>query len=153
MDAREAARDDRGAAEQPRRQRGVLAAAAFAVVRVADDDPLHALRLVVARDRRRSSAPVSPVSTFDRLAALAGVGVDRAHEQVVAELVEVAAVAQPRAGGRDVVGRRLALGLQSTGMSMKSLPSHAGHGSISCSRSLVGRSPSSMLLPSSGGAT
>ena len=42
---------------------------------------------------------------------LAGEGVGRAHEHVVAELVEVAAVAQPRAGRRDVVGRGLALGL------------------------------------------
>src|SRR5262245_60462405 len=38
-------------------------------------------------------------------------------------------------------------------MSRKSLPSHAGHGSIICSRSLVGLTESVMLLPPPAGAT
>ena len=46
----------------------------------------------------------------------------------------------------------LPLVLISTGMSRKSLPSQAGHGSSSCSRSLFGSTFSSMSLPSSGGA-
>src|SRR6267154_2072556 len=47
----------------------------------------------------------------------------------------------------------LPLVLIRTGMSTKSLPSQADHGSISCSRSLLGSTCNWMLPPSSGGAT
>src|SRR5262245_14985468 len=52
VDPRKAAHDDGGAAQQPRREGRMLTARAFTIVRVADDDPLDALRLVVARDGR-----------------------------------------------------------------------------------------------------
>src|SRR5207245_158556 len=51
VDPREAARDDGRAIQETRREGGVLTATAFPVVRVADDDPLDALGLVVASDR------------------------------------------------------------------------------------------------------
>src|SRR5262249_52755234 len=49
VDAREALRDDRGAAEPARGEGGVLAAAALAVVRVADDRPADAAGPMGAR--------------------------------------------------------------------------------------------------------
>ena len=52
--------------------------------------------------RRRKSTP-SPAASIER--------VDDAEEQVAADVLEVAAVLEPLAGGRDVVGRALALGL------------------------------------------
>src|SRR5215210_936477 len=52
VNPREAARDDRGPAEETRDQRGVLAARAFTVVRVADDYPGQTLRLVLAGHHR-----------------------------------------------------------------------------------------------------
>ena len=103
------------AAEQARRQRGVLAAAALAVVRVADDDPACAERLVARARSRRTRTSCSPVSTLRPWPTSPRERVARAREQVVAELVEVAAVAQPRAGRRDVVGGRLALRLHEDG--------------------------------------
>src|SRR5712692_10363960 len=47
----------------------------------------------------------------------------------------------------------LPLAFTSTGMSLKSWPSHAGHGSISCRRSLLGSTFRVIALPSSGGVT
>src|SRR5207244_708147 len=83
--------------------------AAFAVIVVADGNPLDPMGLVV------------PSNLADRLSLFAGEDVDpgtglaiegvgRAHEHVVAELIQVAAVTQPRTGGRDVVRRGLAFG-------------------------------------------
>ena len=105
MNPREAAHDDGGAAEETRRERGVLAARALTVVRITDDHSLDALRLVVARDRRERLPGLSRQDVL----FLAG----RAHEHVVAELAEVAEVAQPGSGGRDVVGGGLALAFRS----------------------------------------
>ncbi len=114
VDARKAAGDHRGAAEKPRRQCGMLAAAAFAIVEIADCDPADAARLIVTGDPRKRLVALARQHVL-ALAGLAGEGVGRAHEHVVAELVEVAAIAQPRAGRRDVVGRGLALGLEQHG--------------------------------------
>src|SRR5207245_10331373 len=111
VDSREASHDDRGGTEKARREGGMLAARAFTVVRVADDHPLDALGLVVAGDRREGLSRL-PGEDILALAGLARVGVGRAHEHVVAELVEVSAVAKPRARGREVIGRGLALALQ-----------------------------------------
>ena len=49
------------------------------------------------------------------LAGLAGERVDDAEEQVAGDVLEVAAVPEPRAGRRDVVGGALALGLHQHG--------------------------------------
>ena len=50
VDSREATGDDRRAAQEPGRQRSVLATTTFAVVIVADYDPLQALALVIPRN-------------------------------------------------------------------------------------------------------
>ena len=50
MDAREASDDDRRPAQEPWRQRGMFAAAALAIVVVARDDLLAAMRLIVPGD-------------------------------------------------------------------------------------------------------
>src|SRR5215471_5756727 len=87
----------------------MFAAAAFTVIVVADRDPSNSVSLVV------------PSDLTDWLSLLAGQHVNastgltvervcRAHEHVVAELVQMPAITQPRAGRRDVVGRRLAFG-------------------------------------------
>jgi hypothetical protein len=60
---------------------------------------------------------VLAVERFLALAGLAGEGVDGAEEQVARDVLEVAAVLQPLAGRRDVVGGALALGLQQHGRS------------------------------------
>ena len=105
----------------------MLAATAFPVVRVADDDPLDALGLVVASDRGEGLPRLSREDVL-ALAGLARIGVGRAHEHVVAELFEVSAVAQPGARRRDVVGRRLALGLQEHGHVLEVLAVPRGPG-------------------------
>src|SRR5688572_20835029 len=101
VDAGEAARDDGGAAQQARAEGGVLAARALAVVLVADHDPLHALAAVVLRDGGDGLRGLAGEHVL-ALAGLAGVGVDRPHERVLAELLEVTPVAEPGAGRRDV---------------------------------------------------
>src|SRR5438105_3222185 len=110
VDAREAPRDHRPAAEVPRRHRRVLAARALAVVLVADHHPADAPRLVVTGDLGERHAPLAR-QQVESLARLAGERVDGAEEHVVADAVEMAAVQEPAARGRDVVGRRLAFGL------------------------------------------
>ena len=88
----------------------VLARRALAVVLVADGDPAHAGVAGVAGDvGERLGGRRAPGSGPARLA---GEGVDHAEEEVAGDVLEVAAVLQPRAGGRDVVGGALALGLQ-----------------------------------------
>ena len=114
MDARERLRDDRRAAEIARGHGGVLAARALAVVLVADHDPLLPRRLVGARHPGHLDAAL-PGQQIDRFAALSGEGVHGAQERVVADLVEVAAEAQPEARRGDVIGCCLSLGLQEKG--------------------------------------
>ena len=55
---------------------------------------------------------VSPSSGSFPVPASPGEGVDRAEEEVAGDVLEVAAVLEPRAGRRDVVGGALALGLE-----------------------------------------
>src|SRR3984893_4995967 len=88
----------------------MLAAAAFAVIAAAPRDPLYALRLVMAGDLGDRLVLLA-AQHIDAFAGLVVEGVDRAHEHVVAELVEMAAETQPIPGRRDVIGRGLALGL------------------------------------------
>src|SRR5215831_16091509 len=84
----------------PPSRRGESAAAALAVVVVAHDHPARVGRAQLARALR------------DSLRRLARERVSGAQEQVVAELVQVAAEAQPGTGGRDVIGRGLAARLE-----------------------------------------
>ena len=102
--------DHRSAAQQARAQRGMLTAAAFAVIAVADGHPFDPLSLVVAGNLGDWLVLLA-AQYVDAFASLVVEGVDRAHEHVVAEPVEMAAEAQPIPGRRDVVGRGLALGL------------------------------------------
>ncbi|MNL02163.1 hypothetical protein D3C87_1226620 [compost metagenome] len=110
VDACERTGDDRRAAEVTRRHGSVLAAGAFAVILVSDDDPALAAFLVGAGDLGNVEPRLAGQDVLG-LAALAGPSVDGPHEEVVGDLVEVAAVAQPGAGRRNMVGGRLALGL------------------------------------------
>src|SRR5215813_14780849 len=88
----------------------MLPATAFAVIAVADGHPFDTLRLVVAGDfsDRLVFLAAQHVDAFARLVAE---GVDRPHEHVVAELVEMATETQPIPSRRDVVGRGLAFSL------------------------------------------
>src|SRR5437762_4255533 len=110
VDAGEALDEDDGAAQVARRHRRVLAARAFTIVLVADDHPAHALGLELARDLREGLRR-APRERVDALARLAAERVHGAEEHVVADLVEVTAVAEPRPGRRYMIGRRLALRL------------------------------------------
>src|SRR5262249_58464968 len=95
VDAREAPNDDRGTAEIARRHRRVLAAAAFAVILVSDDDPLHAGRLELARDLGER-LPAGAGERIHALARLPGERVGGAEEHVVADLVEMPPEPEPR---------------------------------------------------------
>src|SRR5207249_6342971 len=101
VDAREAPDYHRLAAEIARGHRGVLPARSFAVVLVADHHPGHALRLVGARDLREGD-PALAGEHVEALTGLAGERVHGAEEHVVADPVEMAAIEQPPARGRDV---------------------------------------------------
>ena len=111
MRANERAKIDLAVAEAGLHRR-VLARRALAVVLVADGAPsaMPASCVVLGdvgerlRLRRRAGPCPSP--------AVAGERVDHAEEQVAGDVLEVAAVLEPRAGRRDVVGGALALGLQ-----------------------------------------
>ena len=110
VDAGEAAGYDGGASEEPGGEGGVLAAASLAVVVVADYDPADPGVPVVLGGLGEGAACLAgeDISSF---AGLAGEGVGRAHEHVLAELGEVAAVLEPRPCGGYVVGGGLALRL------------------------------------------
>ena len=103
VDPREATGDDRGPAEQPWRQRGVFAAAALAIVSVADRHQLTPARPAVPRDVGER-AGLTVVHVGSSLAGVAREGVVRPDEHVSLNCLEMAAEAQPRAGRRDVVG-------------------------------------------------
>ena len=64
VDAGEGLDQHRASTQVARLQRGVLAAAALAVVLVADHDPLQAACLVVARNRRHRAVLTSHLRTF-----------------------------------------------------------------------------------------
>src|SRR5476649_1388315 len=89
----------------------MLAAAAFAVIRIADDHPwLPRGPILTGRLRRRET--IFTGVDIRRLADLARISVGRPVEQVVAEFIQMSTKVQPWTGGRDVVGRRLAAGFQ-----------------------------------------
>mmetsp|Transcript_6859 Transcript_6859/g.11772 ORF Transcript_6859/g.11772 Transcript_6859/m.11772 type:complete len:328 (-) Transcript_6859:1491-2474(-) len=119
MNPREAACDDRRAAQVPRLKRRVLSGGAFAVVLVANYRPPHPSRLVGARHRRhvRQLARQPILHRVDLVVR----SIDGADEHVVADVVEMAAVLEPRSGHADVVGRALALHLQQDGQPVKVL--------------------------------
>mmetsp|Transcript_36260 Transcript_36260/g.102163 ORF Transcript_36260/g.102163 Transcript_36260/m.102163 type:complete len:601 (-) Transcript_36260:497-2299(-) len=102
--------DDHGrAAEVPGLQRRVLPAAPLAVVLVPDHDPADARRLVVPGSLR--DGLVIARELVLHAVGLVVLVVDGSDQHVVGDVVEVAAVLQPRARHADVVRGRLALGL------------------------------------------
>ena len=103
VDARKRACDDRQPAQEARLERSVLARRALAVVVVADDDPLDAVVAVVRRDLRHA-APLARDLVLD-LVRLAVLGVDRADEAVLRDVLEVTTVLQPGTASRDVIRR------------------------------------------------
>mmetsp|Transcript_24095 Transcript_24095/g.75512 ORF Transcript_24095/g.75512 Transcript_24095/m.75512 type:complete len:373 (-) Transcript_24095:1175-2293(-) len=109
VDARERLDDHRAAAEVARLERGVLAGRALAVVLIADHHPRDARGLV--RARGGGHGVEVPGHLVEDLVGLAVLVVDGADEHVVGDIVQVAAVLEPRARHGDVVGGALAPGL------------------------------------------
>eukprot|EP00053_Salpingoeca_punica_P020385 m.211399 g.211399 ORF g.211399 m.211399 type:complete len:843 (+) comp18318_c0_seq1:197-2725(+) len=126
VDAGEALDDDGAAAEVARLEGGVLARAALAVVLVADDHPVDVLALVEA-GHRRDGVVLAGDGVEDRVGLAVGL-VDGADQHVVADVVQVAAELEPRAGHADVVGRALALGLDEDLHVLQILAVPAGEG-------------------------
>ena len=105
VDPRERAHDDRPSAHIARLHRRVLTRRALAVVLVADGDPLDAGLLVLTRQvgqRLHGSVP-----RVEAVSVTVGERVRHPGEEVLRDVREVAAVAEPRAGRRDVIGRAL----------------------------------------------
>src|SRR5207244_8468579 len=82
-------------------------AATLAVIAVADSYPPGPVRLVVPGDLANRLSLLAS-QDVDPCPGLAVEGVGRAHEHVVAELVQMTAVTKPRPRRRDVVRRSLA---------------------------------------------
>lgn len=104
VNARETPRNHRHPTQEPRLERGVLAAGSLAVVPVADDAPSDAGVSVGFRDFRDCGDGVC--EEVESLAAESS-GAERAFgagEEVVGDVFEVAAVFVPRAGRGYVVG-------------------------------------------------
>ena len=122
MNARKTPRDYRHAAQEPRLERGVLAAGSFAVVPVADDAPSDAGVSVGFRDFRDCSDGVC--EEVESLAAnrFAAEGAFGTGEEVVGDVLEVPAVSVPWASGGDVVGCTFAWGLLSVRSSIGDTP-------------------------------
>src|SRR3569833_2770724 len=109
VDASKAASDDGKAAEMARFQSGMFSRRSLAVVPVSNHDPLDPLLLVVAGDSRHG-IELTRGLVLD-LVRLAVSLVDGTDQHVVGDVVQMAAIAEPRAGHGDVVCRRLPLGL------------------------------------------
>src|SRR5438477_7280214 len=98
MYARKTSGNDCRTPKQPWRQGCMFATAAFAVVLVADDDPFDAMGFVETSYLGKRLV----VFARDQVASLTGHPgecVDKPHEHIVAELVEMAAIAQPWTSG------------------------------------------------------
>ena len=113
-DASEGTGDDDVAAAEADFHGGVLAARAFAVVFVADGDPADAGVLVGAGDLADGLLGLTG-DLVQGGACCSREGVDAAAEEVAGDVFEVSAEPQPGAGGRNVVGGGLALGLEEQG--------------------------------------
>ena len=151
VDAGEAAGEDHLGVAEPGLHGGVLAGAALAHVLVADGHPADA-GLVEALGDLREGAGLAVERVLPG-AGLAGVGVDGAEVEVAGDVLEVAAVLEPRAGRRDVVGGALALGLQEHREVARSpCRPTASNASRSWRRSLCGSTTTSTPLRSAGGA-
>src|SRR5277367_3169280 len=96
VDAREAAGNHCSAAEQSWREGGMLAAAALAIVPVADDYPFDSERAIISRYFRNRVAGFSIENIFC-LADFSGERIGRTREHVVAELVQMSAIRKPAA--------------------------------------------------------
>src|SRR5205814_8615486 len=103
-----------GGAEEAGLHRGLLAAGPLTIVVVTDNHPWHSRRLVGPRDLWHRHILLAGQVVAGR-PGLAGIGVDRTGEHVVADVIEVPTEAEPRPGGRDVVRRALALRLEQDG--------------------------------------
>lgn len=110
-DAGEGSGDDDVAAAVSDFHGGVFAAGAFAVVVVADDGPASAGGFVGAGDFVDGLAVLAG-ELVEGGAGVAAEGVDAAAEEVAGDVVEVSAVAEPGAGGGDVVGGGFAFGFE-----------------------------------------
>ena len=76
----------------------MFTAAALTVVVIANDDPLQAMRFIVPGDLRDGLSALTRDHILP-LASLIREGIGGAHEHIIAELVQMTAVAQPGARG------------------------------------------------------
>src|SRR5208282_5578420 len=97
VDARQAAGNHCSTAEQSRREGGMLAAAALAIVPVADDDPFDSARAIISRYFRNRETGLTTNNIFC-LSDLSSERIRRTREHVVAELVQMPAIRKPAAG-------------------------------------------------------
>lgn len=141
VDAGKRFHNDGTAAEMSGLQGGVLAGRTLAVVLVTDGHPSDALRFVVARNVRHSGPVAGQLvldfvhfvvfdvngaarekrdfCLFDEISCVDATAHECAkyapNEHVVGDVVQMAAVFQPWAGGRNVIGGALALDLDQNG--------------------------------------
>ena len=87
----------------------MLAAAAFAIVLVTNDNPTDTA-ITVGLGNLRHLAELAGVQVLN-VVGLAVLSVDGTDEHVVADVLQVATVLQPRSSHGDVVSGALALGL------------------------------------------
>ena len=127
MDAGEAAGDDGLGAAEPGLHGGVLAGRALAVVLVADGHP-GLRRPRGSAWRCRGSGLVSPSSWSLPMPASPVKALTAPRKRLPRDVLEVAAVLEPRAGRRDVVGGALALGLHQHGQVEEVLAVPGGEG-------------------------
>src|SRR5271156_7194590 len=110
VDAREAAGNHCSTAEQSRRKGGMLAAAALAIVPVADDDPFDFSRAIISGYFRNRETGLTTNNIFC-LTDLSSERIRRTREHVVAELVQMPTIRKPAARRRNMIGGGLAPGL------------------------------------------
>ena len=109
VDAGKALDNDGAAAEVAWLEGSVFAGRALAVVVLANDAPGDGVGLVRARNVWHALVLASEL-VLDGVGLTVG-AVDGTNQHVVGDVVQVAAVLEPGAGHRDVVGRALALDL------------------------------------------
>ncbi len=109
-DPSERTSDGGGDTEETGREGGVFAGGAFAVVFVTDHDPALAAFFVVACDGGEGGFVAC--EDVDAVSGFVGEDVGGTETEVIADLVEVSAKFEPRAGRGDVVGGEFAFGFE-----------------------------------------
>src|SRR5262249_45783521 len=103
-------RDDNAHVEEPRRHGRMFPAAPLPVILIADHNRTDALRLIPTCNLCNGK-PRFARQYVRPLAGLAKKRIVRPQEHIVTDLIKMAAELEPWACRRDMIGRRLALGL------------------------------------------